>query len=35
VQKDGDAMSAAEALAEEIEARFDEIRAAAIADTDG
>ena len=31
VQKDGDAVSAAQALAEEIEAKYDEICAAAIA----
>ncbi len=31
VEKDGDAVSAAEALAEEIEAKYDEIHAAAIA----
>lgn len=34
VERDGDAISAAQALAEEIEAQYDAIRAAAIAGTD-
>lgn len=35
VERDGDAMIAAKVLADEIEAKFDEIRASAIAGADG